>query len=352
MNLTALRPFVLAAALALVVGHATSSLAGEAPAARPVEPELAARILAIDPARVSDRDVRETLAHGPTPRIVLMHGGVWGVQLLMESFGNFLVGMGYPEAMIRDPRDGSWSWSPYADGALQAGAIAWYYQQDSGARPMIIGHSQGGIQAVKILHQFAGTFSPTLRPFDPITNTAPEQPTIVDPLTGQPRPVVGFTVAYASVVGTGGWALALPGHWNVATVIRDIPDTVDEFVGFRIGLDFFAWDAPWLEGLKTFHPTGKAIVRNVTLPAAYSHVFVPGTADLVQDAAAREWINAYVPPPGDDAGPDPKAFADRNIVWAAYVWYDVKRHWALEAQRVVRAQQARAGAAAAAGAAK
>jgi hypothetical protein len=70
---------------------------------------------------------------------------------------------------------------------------------------------------------------------------------------------------------------------------------------------------------------------------------VPASADLAQDAAARAWINAYVPPKGNDAGDDPQAFAGRNIVWAAYVWHDLKRHWTLEAQRTVRAQQARAG---------
>jgi hypothetical protein len=340
---------VVLAVLAILSGCAATPPAVESAAARvaakPVDPALAAKILALDPKRVSDSDVREVLARGPTPRIVLIHGGVYGVELLMESFGRFLVGMGYPESQIRDPRDGSWSWSPYADGALQAGAIAWYYQQDGGTRPMIIGHSQGGIQAVKILHQFAGTWTPTLRPFDPITNTMPAQPTVVDPLTGEPQPVVGFTVAYASVVGTGGWALALPGHWNVSTVIRQIPNTVDEFVGFRIGVDFFAWDLPGLEGLKTFSPTGKAVVRNVTLPAEYSHVFVPDSSDLAQDPAARAWISEYVPPPGDDAGPDPKEFAGRNIVWASYVWYDIKKHWTLEAQRAIRAQQQRGAAA-------
>ena len=67
--------------------------------------------------------------------------------------------------------------------------------------------------------------------------------------------------------------------------------SLDLKTGYRIGLDFFAWDAPGLEAVKTFHATGKANVRNVTLPAEYSHVFVPATAQLVDqlvdDGAGR-----------------------------------------------------------------
>ena len=45
------------------------------------------RILAMDPASVSQADVRNVLAKGPTPRIILMHGGIFPVHLAMESFG-------------------------------------------------------------------------------------------------------------------------------------------------------------------------------------------------------------------------------------------------------------------------
>jgi hypothetical protein len=52
------------------------------------------RILSLDPEHVTDADVRQTLAKGPTPRIMLLHGGIYPVHLSMESFGRFLVGMG------------------------------------------------------------------------------------------------------------------------------------------------------------------------------------------------------------------------------------------------------------------
>ena len=73
------------------------------------------RILALDPRRIGDDDVRNTLAKGPTPRIFEIHGGVYPVQVLMQSFAEFLIGMGYPENRIRDPGDGAFSRSPYDD---------------------------------------------------------------------------------------------------------------------------------------------------------------------------------------------------------------------------------------------
>jgi hypothetical protein len=180
------------------------------------------RILALDPMRIGDDDVRNALAKGPAPRIFEIHGGVYPVHLLMQSFAEFLIGMGYPENRIRDPGDGTFSQSPYGDSERQAGAIAWYYEHE-GVRPMLIGHSQGGIQVVKILHEFAGTFGDTRRVFNPLTGQFEERTTIVDPLSGRERPVVGLSVSYASVVGTGGWALALPNQWKMLRVIRDIP---------------------------------------------------------------------------------------------------------------------------------
>jgi hypothetical protein len=296
------------------------------------------RILALDPERIGEDDIRNTLAKGPTPRIFEIHGGVYPVHLLMESFAEFLTGMGYPENRIRDPGDGAFSRSPYEDSERQAGEIAWYYEHE-GVRPMLVGHSQGGIQAVKILHELAGTFGHALRVLNPVTGELEERTTIVDPLTGRERPVVGLSVAYASVVGTGGWALVLPVHWKVVNVIRAIPDTVDDFTGYRIGLDFFAWDGPGLEGVKTFHAEGKAKVRNVTLPAEYSHVFVPATAQLAETPAMRAWINAFDPDNEAGRAPLPDGVAT-NVMFAADVWHSIKKHWCIEAQQLIRAKRA------------
>lgn len=303
--------------------------------------DLEDRILALDPERISEDDVRNTLAKGPAPHVIGIHGGVFPVFLLMESFGQFLIGMGYPENRIRDPGDGAMSRSPYESSELQAGLVAWYYERE-GVRPMLIGHSQGGIQVVKIVHELDGAFSPSIHVFNPLTGRSEERTTIIDPLTGRERPVVGVSVSYVSAVGTGGWALALPVHWMILSRVRTIPDTVSEFTGFWIGLDLFAWDAPWLVDLKTFHAAGKATVRNVELPAEYSHVFVPGTAGLAESKAMRDWINAFDPDNAASRAPLPQSDAS-NVMWAADVWHSIKRHWTLEAQRFVRARRAALG---------
>jgi hypothetical protein len=332
---------------AALVAGGCATLPPEGPTSGParsakLDPAIEERLLALDPQHLSDADVRQVLAKFPAPHVMNLHGGVYPVYLLMENFSRFLVGMGYPDAAIRDAGDGSLSQSPYGDSARQAGELAWYYERD-GERPMLIGHSQGGIQAIKILHELAGNFVPTLRVYNPVRGEFEARTTIVDPLTGMERPVVGVSMSYVAVVGTGGVSLALPNHWVVVSRIRDIPDTVDEFTGFRIGVDLFAWDAPGLEGMKSFHSDGKAHVRNVTLPAEYSHVIVPMTSQLTKSPAVRDWINAFQP---DVQNRPPLPEGDTlNIMWAADVWYSVKKHWCIEAQNLVRARRARADAA-------
>jgi hypothetical protein len=352
--LNAARDLALAALLAIAIGGCAtappmppdpalraSPVPGSVLRSAKIDRALEERILALDPEKISDDDVRGTLAKGPTPRIFAMHGGVYPVYVLMESFAQFLIGMGYPEERIRDAEDGAYSHSPYESSEKEAGLIGWYYEHE-GTRPILVGHSQGGIQAVKILHELAGSFGTELHPFNPLIGAYESRTTILDPLTGRERTVVGLSAASASVVGTGGLALALPIHWGAVGLIRSIPDTVDEFTGYRIGLDIFAWDFPGLEGLKTFHAAGKAHVRNVTLPAEYSHVFVPVTAHLAEDPAMRGWINAY--DPDNEAGRAPLPQSDSsNVLFAADVWHSIKRHWALEAQHFVRARRAMQG---------
>ena len=295
------------------------------------------RILALDPERVTAADVRDTLAKAPAPRIFLIRGGIYPVYLAMESLGAFLIGMGYPEERILTPHENDWSLSPYESAPNIAGLIAWCYEHE-GVRPTMIGHSQGGIQAIKVLHELAGDWSNALHPFNPVTGKFEAATTIVDPLTGAVRPVVGFRLGYVATVGTGGWALALPNHWIVLDRVRTIPDTVDEFVGFRIGFDLWALDGPAFEDLKSFSASGNASVRNTWLPADYAHVSVPATRDLLQSPAMRAWIDAYVPENPAALAPLPEG-PDEHVMFAADVWYGLKKHWAIEAQRFVRARR-------------
>ena len=300
-----------------------------------VDPAVAERILALDPDRVTDADVRTVLAGGPTPRIINVHGGIYPVHLVMESFARFLVGMGYPEAKIRHPGDGRLSHSPYESSARIAGTLAWYYEHEA-TMPMMVGHSQGGIQAVKVLYELDGAFGDRVQVWNPVTDSAEDRVTIVDPFTARPRPVLGLRVGYVSVVGAGGAALLLPNQWSMARRLRVIPDTVEEFTGYSLGVDMIAWD--FSSSASDFQANGKARVRNVQLPAYYSHVTVAATSHLARSQAMREWLNAYRP--GEVNGMPVGEGSTDNALWAADVWFHIKKHWALEAQKVIRAQRA------------
>lgn len=294
------------------------------------------RIMALDAERVTAADVRDTLAKGPTPRIMLLHGGIYPVHLAMSSFGEFLVGMGYPEARIRHPRDGAWSHSPYEDAESQAGTLAWYYERD-GVRPLVIGHSQGGMQAVKILLVLAGGFGPEVPVWNPLTDASEGRTAIDDPVTGRRQPVVGLRLPYASAVGAGGAALLLPNQWTMIGRLLVVPDSVEDFVGYWIDFDTWAWTLPGVDATRTFTKSGRASVRNVTLPAGNNHVVMPASRDLATDPALRAWIDAYRP--GTPAAEPPRGAPD-NALWVADVWYSVKKHWVLEAQRYIGARRA------------
>ena len=299
---------------------------------------LEERILALDPERISDYDVRSTLAAGPTPRIILLHASVYPVYLIMTSFATFLEGMGYPGAKLRDPVDGAYSQSPYGSSERLAGEIAWYYERD-GVRPLIVGHSQGGMQAIKVLYRLAGAFDPKVAVWNAATDKPERRFTIIDPLDGAERPVVGVSVAYAAAVGAGGAAFLLPNQWDMFFRLRTIPDTVDEFTGFAIQGDMVAWTFPGMSDVSQYRRSGVAKVRNVVLPITYNHIMVPITHTLAADAKTRDWINAYMPGNTDESTA-PAGVSGYNILWAADVWFSIKKHWCLEAQRLVRAKRA------------
>jgi hypothetical protein len=304
-------------------------------------PELEDRILALDPERISEEDIETTLSLAPAPRIINLHGGVPLVYLAMESFSKFLIGMGYPESKIRNPVDGSYSYSPYKSSLEIAGIIAWYYERE-GLPLIIVGHSAGGIQTIKVLHELAGTFGNKIAVWNPLTEKSEDRYTIIDPITGIERPVVGLRVGYASVVGSGGFARLLPNHWRMLGRLRTIPDSVENFTGAFIGVDLIGGDFFGLtDPANRYAANGAANVRNVTLPPFYNHVTVPTTAQLAEKRQTRDWINAYRPG-GAPLRVDFDGPSD-NILWAAEVWYGIKKQWCLEAQRLIRARRKMAG---------
>jgi hypothetical protein len=294
------------------------------------------RILALDPNHVTEADIRGPLAKAPAPYVMLLHGGIYPVHLIMVSFGHFLVGMGYPERSIRDPATRDWSYSPYENGEKLAGIVAWHYEHE-GMRPMLIGHSQGGMQAIKILHELAGHFGKSVLVWNPATQQAEDRTTIVDPLTGKTRPVVGLQVCYTSVVGAGGAAFLLPNQWDMLDKLRSIPDTVEDFTGYFIGVDLIAWSFPGNEA-DVFKPNGTAKVRNLELPATYSHVMLPAVQELAKDPETRAKLNAYTPGQPGEAGLEDDRMT--GALYAADVWFSVKKHWVEELQRLIRVQRA------------
>ncbi|MEA2649553.1 MAG: hypothetical protein QOG61_1988, partial [Candidatus Binataceae bacterium] len=142
-----LRRLVAALVLVLAAAHAhMPAVAEERPgrsdnAQPPMDRSTEDRVLALDPANISAADVRDVLAHTPAPRIITLQGSV--ALITMEPFAEYLAAMGYPEARLKDPRDGSLSQGSFADSAQLAGTVAWYYETE-GMMPMLIGHSQGG----------------------------------------------------------------------------------------------------------------------------------------------------------------------------------------------------------------
>lgn len=260
----------------------------------------------------------------PAPRIVKLHGSV--PIITMEPFAEFLIGMGYPEASLRDPFDGSFTRSSYADSEALAGSLAWYYERD-GMRPMVIGHSQGGMMVMRVLHELAGGFSDAIAVFDPTTRTALARTTFRDPYTGKERPVVGARVAYASAIATGALPRLLLGQWTMIPKLRKVPDSTLEFTGFAIAFDPIAGN---LGNPDPYVATGSSAVRNVVLPASYSHIGAPAMEHLARQPSTRAWIVDWQP----GSSEPPPADADvRNLELAADLWYSIRRHWCIEGQR-------------------
>jgi pimeloyl-ACP methyl ester carboxylesterase len=296
------------------------------------------RILGLNPERVTPSDVRNVLAGAPAPHIINIHGGIAPVQKRLTSFSKFLVGMGYPDRSLR--QSGSdYTISCYYDAELFAGIAAWYYEHD-GMRPMILGHSQGCMQAVKTLQLFAGQSVKRLAVWSPLTWKPEERTEITDPLTGKRRPVVGLSISYIAALGGGGGGRILPNQWDIMFSLRSIPSTVDEFTGFYVPMDVLGGDYLGYGSANHYHALGSAKVRNVKLPAhsLRTHALTPEIERLLSNPRAIEWINNYVPTaepvePQDIENPE-------GIIFGADVWKSVKRHWVIELQRLIRARRA------------
>jgi hypothetical protein len=343
----ALRRLFAAGALALVAAHA--SAAGVPPlahatAATPVGTAASARgefamdrstedrILGLDPENISPADVRDILSRASAPRIIALQGSV--PLITMQPFAEFLIALGYPEAQLSNPKDGSLSYPSNGSSEELAGAIAWYYESE-GLMPMLIGHSQGGMLAMKVLHELAGSFGSEVDVWNPVTEASEHRSWIRDPRSGMIRPVVGLKLPYVAALATGKLPRFLLGQWSMLKKVRQVPDSVEEFSGYTIEWDPIAGTFP---GSEAYRATGSAQVRNIMLGVATSHIAMPRVRALALDAVTRAWIDAYRP---EENLPLPTGAAvdTSNLLHAADIWFSVKKHWCIELQRSIRARR-------------
>jgi len=302
-----------------------------------LSPVLEEEILALDPDALGPEEVRGVLAQAPAPRIINLHGGIPTVVKSMISFSKFLEGMGYPESSLRNPGDGVYSLSGYITSRKLAGIIAWHYEHE-GLRPMIIGHSQGGFQTIRVLQRLAGHNTNGTPVYNPLTGKSEDRREIIDPFTGENIPVTDVSVCFASAIGTGGMARLLPPNWTLTGKLRTIPDSVDAFTGYYIGLDIIGGDYLGFGSANHFKANGHALIRNVELPAGYKHRAVPDTQALLNHPEMVDWINCYTPTnhPTLNVEFDSKG---ENILYAADSWHDIRKNWVMELQRALRAKR-------------
>jgi hypothetical protein len=199
---------------------------------------------------------------------------------------------------------------------------------------------------VKVLRKLAGISATRLHVWNPLTWKQEESCDILDPLTGERRPVVGLRLPYATAVGAGGLTRLLPNQWDMCLALRGIPDSVEEFTGFCKHMDLLGGDFLGYGAANEFESMHKALVRNVWLPTEYRHRAIPNTRHLLGSREIMDWINNYQPSDKSIDKPLLNVRFDsdsRNILWAAEVWHSIKKHWVLELQRRIRALPAREG---------
>jgi hypothetical protein len=320
----ALRGALLTASLlALCIVASTQAWASET---------LEDEILALDPQRISDRQVQDVLSKVPAPRILTFKGTLFAD---MESFGRYLSAMGYPATRIRT-YDVTWHGCTCEECAEIVGTMAWYYERE-GMVPMLVGHSGGGVVVSRILYGLAdadaggaGIDQRRIPVWDPEKRQAESRYVVRDPITGATRRFSDLRVPYAAVLATGTLLRKFPGFpgcdEDVERLLK-IPDSADDFTGFQIEGDVYTI------GTGPYKPVKAAAVRNVQLSVATSHINAFRMDGLAQNAETRAWISAYRP--GRAPVPD-----DSNIAHAADIWYSIKKHWCMEAQRHIRERRA------------
>ena len=292
-----------------------------------VDAQVAQRVRSLDCGNLSPKHVAETLANVPAPRIIALQGSVPIVT--MAPLLAFLEHMGYPADRLDQAGGNRRARSSFVEARRIAGEMAWHYERDA-LMPILLGHSQGGMVVIGVLHELAGTKpSSPLAVWAPDRDVAEDRTSVVDPYTGQQRAIVGLRVDFASAFVTGSLPRVVLGQWGMLPLLREVPDSVREFTGFAI-----PWDPIAGTGAEPapYRSLGVAQVRNVVLPASYSHIGLPRAEHLAAQPATRGWIDAYRP---GSSSPIPQDADTTNLLIAAELWHSIRRHWCEGAKRLV-----------------
>ncbi len=264
----------------------------------------------------------------PAPRIININGTLGGYR--MDSFSRFLIKMGYPYESLLNPLNGHLSYSGFIDSRTLAGLFAWFYEKD-GMRPVLIGHSRGGMKVVEVLREFEVPSCTGLRPWNPVTGGFEDRKTITDPFTKKPRSLCNLGAGFASAVSTGSLMRILLFEWGSLNWMRDVPAGVERFLGIFIKGDLIGADPL---GLGPYRTGGKGIVRNIHLKGDYHHIDLFETEYIPDDPNAKSWVDGYMPEGEKLNEPRPTLPDQSNIVIAAELWYEIKLNWVRELKRL------------------
>ena len=293
------------------------------------------RLLALDPERISPEEVREVLARAPAPRIIGLQGSVPIVT--MAPFAEFLIAMGYPAERLRNPRDGRYTYSSFTDSREIAGALAWHYERE-GSVPMLIGHSQGGMLTVKVLQDLAGASGDRIPVWNPVIDAAEDRFTVADPLTGARSSRRGPARAVR------GRARDRESHARAARPVGDAVAAAHRAghrrrvhrLLHRMGRDRRHLAARPRRTIRIDRP-GAPRCATSRSPRSIRTYRCPPRRIWPQTRRRVAWIEHYAP---GASTPAPADVDTQNLLHAADIWFSIKKHWCLEAQRLVRAQRA------------
>lgn len=334
------------ALFALMFASAAFSAAGCAPSRKgwtailqratpfPSEPEILEKARGLDPNHISGKDISDVLSRFPAPRVLSLNGSL--PMTSIERFTEFLISMGYPEHRIRNPRNGSLSYSSYMNSRKIAGMIAWYYENE-GMMPVLVGYSQGGMRVVQVLHELADAQRGTLAVWNPLTGVQERRTSIHDPLTGAETDLSELKLNFASSIAAGRLMRFFLIQWDMIGKLRVIPDSVKQFTGYYMPLDPIGTEFLGLSSLNEYRASGSASVRTVRLPPRINHLSVPMPDNLSSNPSVRAWIESYVPgmkEPGFTENGSPR---NTGIVLAAELWFFLKKNWCDEIHRLIKA---------------